>query len=925
MNPAVTASEWTFDPSQDIVQSPADPQQWPAFRAQLTAWRTAQQQVHAGLEQSNSDPAFAWTKRNFCCHKVMLWDERFYDRAAHRYRIEELLAWGRWEFGGFDSLILWQAYPRIGFDQRNQFDFYREMPGGLTALRDLVRTAQAAGTRVGICYKPWDTGTRREEVDDIEALAQLVEQLELDFIFLDTMFEAPAGLRARVDRARPGVALGGEQRLPTSALRDHHFSWAQNYAGKDGFVPGVLRHKWLVRGHMQHQILRWRLDHTAELHCAWLNGSGMMVWENIFGAHNGWSPRDRSLLRAMLPIQRRYADLFNGEGWTPLVETSLPGVFASCWEGGGRRLWTVVNRNEEACSGQVLAAAAVSSPWRFDLIAGRASSGMVTILARGIACLLDTDIAEATAPDFSQFLADQAALAIRADLRTEVMPGLTSVIPARRTAAYAVAPAGMVAVPAWRGTIATTIQARECWALDGTHPKTRSGTDDWSSPIGYHILQAKVDAESFWLDRYPVTNEQFATFLAASGYRPRHRESFLAHWINGRPPAGTDHHPVVYVDLDDARAYAAWAGKRLPTDAEWQRAAQGGDGRVYPWGAVLDPSRANVGLSGGTTPVNAFPQGAAPCGAEDLIGNVWEWTASERSDGINRFVQIRGGSWFRAVGSMWYPWGGPRPADYTAKFLRIWPGLDRCATIGFRCAADVSGPAGAPVTEPGYVLAKPPAITDLPTWSVTSASSVAGFQPLDLRPVANRALRGDRSNDGWLDVEPGWGAEVWPHIPAGTLTANGVPFTIIGETDADRGRSLLALGGREHLRDLPGVSAQLSLPAGLQRVHILHTAGWQESPMGTEIWAYEVVGAAGQTKRFPVRAGLDLGDWIGVPVCPPAMQVYDPKARGLVNLWVLSLDLPQDFQAMHLVVRSAGRSEVALILAVTGEPETSDV
>ncbi len=138
-----------------------------------------------------------------------------------------------------------------------------------------------------------------------------------------------------------------------------------------------------------------------------------------------------------------------------------------------------------------------------------------------------------------------------------------------------------------------------------------------------------VEIDAFYMDRAPVTNREFLAFVEVTGYRPTDPgvARFLSHLRSGKIPKGQEDHPVVYVSWLDARAYAMWAGKRLPTEAEWEKAARGTDGRKYPWGRS-EPGlkKANFGRKdGATVRVGTYPEGASPYGILDLAGNVWEW------------------------------------------------------------------------------------------------------------------------------------------------------------------------------------------------------------------------------------------------------------------------------------------------------------
>jgi len=682
---------WKLDVSRNMIPAPDDPADWPAYRVALANWR---RETLTRLQYDGSlyrRPGFAWSSSNYACCFLMMCDETFYDRHAGRYTVDAFLRHGEIEFGGYDSVVLWHAYPRIGVDQRNQFDFYRDMPGGLKGIRTAVRRFHQRQVRVYIDYNPWDTGTRREKNSDLESLAAIVRAIEADGVFLDTLSKGGAGFRSRLEAARRGVILESEDALPLANLHDHLASWAQGF--EDSYVPGVLKHKWLEPHHMQHQIRRWARDHTGELHSAWMNGSGMMIWENVFGSWVPWNPRDRSILRAMLPVQRRFTRLFNDGLWAPLVPVEQPDVFASLWEGQGLRLWTVINRAETRRDGTFLRVPSVANHRYFDLVRGieipttsdeQTVSLSGSILPRGIACFVSGTEA-GLGLDFDEFLPQQAHFDARKDFNTISPPVEMQSFPVPRTTHRRV-PAGMVEVPPATLELNIDMRVREC----GFYESTPSPQDNLGDSYNFRVHHFRHQAvfKRFAIDECLVSNSDFASFLSLSGYEPHHRENYLKHWPNGRPPAGKEQHPVVYVDLDDARAYAAWAGKRLPTEDEWQYAAQGLDGRKYPWGNLMEPGRCNGGQTGKTTPVKAFPQGQSPFGCYDMCGNVWEWTESERTDGHTRFCIIRGGAFFKARGSGWYADGGPRPVDFAAKFLLMWPGLDRCGTIGFRCALD---------------------------------------------------------------------------------------------------------------------------------------------------------------------------------------------------------------------------------------------
>ncbi len=155
------------------------------------------------------------------------------------------------------------------------------------------------------------------------------------------------------------------------------------------------------------------------------------------------------------------------------------------------------------------------------------------------------------------------------------------------------------------------------------------------------LPQRTLELPAFRIDQYPVTNRLYAVFVAATGHPAP------SHWRGPTPPPDLLDHPVVFVSRADATAYAKWAGKRLPSAAEWEKAARGPDGLQYPWGNRFDKRACHHDRGGarppsGTAPVTAHPRGASPYGVMDLAGNVAEWCADGPGGGSG---YLKGGCW----------------------------------------------------------------------------------------------------------------------------------------------------------------------------------------------------------------------------------------------------------------------------------------
>ena len=579
----------------------------------------------------------------------------------------------------------------MGIDDRNQLEMVESMPGGVEGVRQMVADFHRRGVRVLFPMMMWDEGTHQPSQPWPQAIAELMKQIDADGVNGDTQDGVPLGFSLAADQIGHPLAFEPEGGPSDEALAWNVMTWGQ-YSFP--FIPMVDRYKWLETRHMVNISDRWAVDQHQRPAICLLQRRRM----GELGKHLGHLERHQSPGCRSDPPHRhhrarcrtRFSSALTGSRSTPCTTY---GVYASRWPLGDQTVWTIVNRTDYDIGGRQMDLKTTPGMRYFDLYHGvelkPETDGPLSVLsfnveANGYGAILATpgDPSD-TIKNLMQRMASVTAKPL-ASFSHEPVVLQQHLVETAATKPAAEAPEGMVKIPG--GSFVFRVRGTE---IEGG---SMNGVDlqyPWeNSPRRFH--EHAMTIKPFFIDKFPVTNAQFKQFLDATHYAPRDAGNFLRDWKNGAYPQAWDNRPVTWVSLEDARAYAAWAGKRLPHEWEWQFAAEGTDGRIYPWGDDWNPANVPTPDGGrsmrGPDPVGAHPQGASPYGVQDLVGNVWQWT-DEFEDDHTRAAIVRGGSYYQPQGSIWYFPQAYRNDEHS-KVLLMAPSYDRSGGVGFRCVRD---------------------------------------------------------------------------------------------------------------------------------------------------------------------------------------------------------------------------------------------
>lgn len=298
-------------------------------------------------------PELQWFHNTLLHHFTFLYTREAYDYKTQKPDIDRICQDGD-EFGGYDTLTFWHQYPQLGVDERTQWDFFRDFPGGIKGLNAAVAAAHTHGIKVLLPYKPWDIPDSQSMEDVGRQITGLLADTDADGFFLDTMDQAPSKFRKSADSVKPEAVFCSEQHPSNlNALSLLTASWDQIDAA--GCMPETDLLRFLLPEHTSPQISRWSIgtDKDALINRAIFSGAGLVIWQDIFGTWLPYSPEQKARIRDYKKIWSEHRSCFQSPEPIPFYPVKQEHIYCSYFpdEQNREAIFTFYNDNSQEITG----------------------------------------------------------------------------------------------------------------------------------------------------------------------------------------------------------------------------------------------------------------------------------------------------------------------------------------------------------------------------------------------------------------------------------------------------------------------------------------------------------------------------------------------------------------------------------------------
>jgi formylglycine-generating enzyme required for sulfatase activity len=697
-----------------------------------------------------------WIKKAYVMHLLMAWDKDFYDSNNGGYRLMSFLRKGKKIYGGDDVICIWPTWPTLGVDQRNQFDLYRDLPGGLSKIKEIADSARLLGAKFFIAYNPWDESTRSE--GHLKGLADLIKATSADGVVLDTKGESSKELQEAADIVKGGVIMYSEGMAVPKDMEEIISGRVHNAL----YYPPLLNLNKLIRPDFAifrvAEVFKEKIQ--REYATSFFNGYGTEINQFAPG-HPEWEEEQYLYFGKTSRILRENNSVFV-RPFTPLISTLQESVYVNKWIDKRKIIYTVFSIQPEGFHNNLFELdpsieGHTVDLWKHENIEVKTENGKAYAFVNidgydkrysgtnnegEVSCVaqfkpfieIETKEDKLQVKIVSPFdllkiwkgnpAYDKEPFLVNVEKKSSIEIVLSNVLNdyEGKLVVQAFAQDELVdehitfLKPGTPRLVSNTYKTKPQSKLSGDMViippgKLKIQFTQGDEFIPYPKLHKDeiVEFNSFAMDKHPVTNSEFKKFIEVSKYKPSDTSNYLKHWMNGEINKGEEKFPVVYISYEDAKAYAMWANKRLPTELEWQYAAQTNAGNEWPWKQLKPVTRKETfvtetltvksieGISskncnlgdGKLYPVGKYKAGVNPNGLFDLSGCVWQLTNDVYESGSYRYIIMKGGSYFKPSSSWWYVQGGPRELHYRQALLRVSQGFERNATVGFRCVKDI--------------------------------------------------------------------------------------------------------------------------------------------------------------------------------------------------------------------------------------------